>query len=81
MQQLLGQALLRYAKEVEGSEDVIERAVIPTLVGIAKAPKNSPLVNVDTDSVIRFLQTITVVKVKQNVSTSAKDKEANTFFM
>lgn len=68
LQQLLGVALVQYAQEVDGSEDVIEKAVIPTLISVAKAPKNSPLVDVDVDSLIRFLKTITSIKVKQNVS-------------
>lgn len=70
LQQLLGVALCQYAKEVNGSEDFIEKAVVPTLISIAKAPKNSPLVDIDVDSLIRFLATITNMKVKQNVSFS-----------
>lgn len=68
MQQFLGISLVRYAQEVDGSEDVIEKAVIPTLISVAKAPKNSPLVDVDVDSLIRFLNTVTSIKMKQKVS-------------
>lgn len=68
LQQLLGVALLTYASDVEGSEDALEKAVIPTLLSIAHAPVSSPLIDVDLDAVIRYLGMITSVKTKQSVS-------------
>lgn len=64
----MGVALVKYAQEVDGSEDILEKAVIPTLVSVAKAPKNSPLTDIDVDDLMRFLKAVTSIKVKQKVN-------------
>lgn len=68
----MGAALLEYARYVDDSEDIIEKAVIPTLNGIAKAPMQSPLADIDIDSALKFMAAITNIKEKKNVSKTAK---------
>lgn len=60
--------MLEYAKHTNDSEDIIEKAVIPTLVCIAKAPPISPIADIEIDSALRFLAAITSIREKQNVS-------------
>lgn len=57
--QLLGVFFENYVKFVPESHSIVEDAFIPTLQTIANAPSNSPLVDINIDSLIKFLVMIT----------------------
>lgn len=59
-------ALFEYASNSQNSESVFEKCVLPLLITIAKAPKNSPLSGIDVPNLIKFLSTITKMSSKTN---------------
>lgn len=55
LRQMLGIFFSNYVMRVPGSLSMVEKAFIPTLNVIANAPKDSPLIDVDTDAMLKFL--------------------------
>lgn len=58
---MLGNTFVYFA-QLEGTEEIIEKAVIPVLTQLGNAPPTSPLVDIDVDNALRFLSAISSIQ-------------------
>ncbi|KAK9888126.1 hypothetical protein WA026_000397 [Henosepilachna vigintioctopunctata] len=61
LQQQVGFIITCFADHVEGSRRIVEKAVLPIIYNLVNAPRNSPLVEVDIDNVLKFLSALTTI--------------------
>ncbi|XP_048482532.1 condensin complex subunit 3 [Plutella xylostella] len=61
LRQTIGVFFQSFASTVEGAQEQIQKATIPTLRALANAPSSSPLAEIDQEAVIRFIVSLTKI--------------------
>ena len=64
---MISYAIIEYANTKQESVDVLEKAIVPTLMSIAYAPKTSPLADIKMDGILKFLSAITSLREGVNL--------------
>ncbi|KAM3963822.1 chromosome associated protein G [Aphomia sociella] len=61
LRQIIGVFFQTFPATVDGAQDQIQKATLPTLRTLANAPSSSPLAEIDQEAVVRFLVSLTRV--------------------
>ncbi|CAH0402752.1 unnamed protein product [Chilo suppressalis] len=61
LRQTIGVFFQTFPANVEGSQEQIQKATLPTLRTLANAPSSSPLAEIDQEAVVRFIVSLTRV--------------------
>ncbi|KAJ8711296.1 hypothetical protein PYW07_008538 [Mythimna separata] len=61
LRQTIGVFFQTFPTTVDGAQDQIQKATLPTLRALANAPSSSPLAEIDQEAVVRFIVSLTRV--------------------
>ncbi|XP_013167759.1 PREDICTED: condensin complex subunit 3 isoform X2 [Papilio xuthus] len=61
LRQIIGVFFQTYPISVDGAQEQIQKATLPTLRALANAPSSSPIAEIDQEAVVRFIVSLTRV--------------------
>ncbi|CAH2237059.1 jg9550 [Pararge aegeria aegeria] len=70
LRQTIGIFFQTFPTSVDGAQEQIQKATLPTLRALANAPSSSPLAEIDQEAVVRFIVSLTRVNHEERASIS-----------
>ncbi|CAH2093882.1 unnamed protein product [Euphydryas editha] len=71
LRQTIGVFFQTFPISVDGAQEQIQKATLPTLRALANAPSSSPLAEIDQEAVVRFIVSLTRVNIEGTDSQGA----------